>query len=127
VTKQTATDLDLKIRTPHPASPVYMAWTNRDRHSTMYANVIPTEQYKLTNEELWRAASTSFGITNPVCLPHILRNQAVANRRRREGHAAADLSNSRRRDFSRRWPGRSRRVRVMAGHVRQRVRFPDEL
>jgi hypothetical protein len=108
VTKQTATDLDsdLKIRTPHPANPVYMAWTNGDRHSTMYANVIPTEQYKLTNEELWTqslecgpAASTSFGITNPVCLPHILRNQAVANRRRREGHAAADLSNSTRRDF----------------------------
>ena len=79
-----------------------MAWTNRDRHSTMYANVIPTEQYKLTNEELWSAASTSFGITNPVCLPQILRNQAVANRRRREGHAAADLSNGTRRDFSRR-------------------------
>ena len=43
------------------------------------------------------------------------------------GPVAADLSNCTRRDFSRRWPGRSRRVRVRAGHVRRRVRFPSEL
>ena len=43
------------------------------------------------------------------------------------GPLAADLSNCTRRDFSRRWPGRSRRVRVRAGHVRRRVRFPSEL
>ncbi len=24
---------------------MYLAWTNRDQHSTMFANVIPTEQY----------------------------------------------------------------------------------
>ncbi len=48
-----------------------MAWTNlnRDQHSTMFANVIPTEQYNLKNEELWCAASTSLGIPNPVCIP----------------------------------------------------------
>ena len=40
-------------------------------HSTMFANVIPTEQYNLKNEELWSAASTSLGIPNPVCIPHI--------------------------------------------------------
>ena len=52
---------------------MYMAWTNRDQHSTimMFANVIPTEQYNLKNEELWCAASTSLGIPNPVCIPHI--------------------------------------------------------
>ncbi len=53
VVKARADKLDLKIRALHPASPVYMAWTNRDRHSTMFANVIPTEQYNLKNEELW--------------------------------------------------------------------------
>ena len=63
--------VDLKIRALHPANPVYMAWTNRDQHSTMFANVIPTEQYNLKNEELWCAASTSLGISNPVCIPHI--------------------------------------------------------
>ena len=31
---------------------MYMAWANRDQHSTMFANGIPTEQYNLTNEEL---------------------------------------------------------------------------
>ena len=52
----------------------------------------------------------------------------LANRRRRSrGPLAADLSNCTRRDFSRRWPGRSGRVRVRAGHVRRRVRFPSEL
>ena len=42
-----------------------------DQHSTMFANVIPTEQYNLTNEELWCAVSTSLGIPNPICIPHI--------------------------------------------------------
>jgi hypothetical protein len=43
----------------------------------MFATVIPTEQYNgdynLTKEELrvWCAASTSLGIPNPVCIPHI--------------------------------------------------------
>ena len=69
--KARADKLDLKIRALHPANPVYMAWTNRDQHSTMFANVIPTEQYNLTNEEFWCAASTSLGIPNPVCIPHI--------------------------------------------------------
>ena len=45
--KVRADKLDLKIRALHPANPVYMAWTNRDQHSTMFANVIPTEQYNL--------------------------------------------------------------------------------
>ncbi len=27
--------------------------------------------YNLTNEEFWCAVSTSLGITNPVCIPHI--------------------------------------------------------
>ncbi len=53
--KARADKLDLKIRALHPANPVYMAWTNRDQHSTMFANVIPTEQYNLKNEELWCA------------------------------------------------------------------------
>ena len=48
-----------------------MARTNRDQQSTMFANVIPTEQYNLTNEEFWCAVSTSLGIPNPVCMPHI--------------------------------------------------------
>ena len=49
-----------------------MAWTNRDQHSTMFASVIPTEQYDLKNaEEFWCAASTSLGIPNPVCIPHV--------------------------------------------------------
>ena len=55
--KARADKLDLKIRALHPANPVYMAWTNRDQHSTMFANVIPTEQYNLKNEEFWCAAS----------------------------------------------------------------------
>ncbi len=71
VVKARADKLDLKIRAPHPANPAYMAWTNRDQHSTMFANVIPTEQYNLTNEEFWSAVSTSLGITTPVCIPHI--------------------------------------------------------
>ncbi len=37
----------------------------------MFANVIPTEQYNLKNEEFWCAVSTSLGIPNPVCIPHI--------------------------------------------------------
>ena len=37
----------------------------------MFASVIPTAQYNLTNEELWCAAASSLGIENPVCLPHI--------------------------------------------------------
>jgi hypothetical protein len=49
VVKARAVKLDLKIRALHPANPVYMAWTNRDQHSTMFASVIPTEQYNLTN------------------------------------------------------------------------------
>ena len=71
--KARADKLDLKIRALHPANPVYMAWTNRDQHSTMFANftVIPTEQYNLKNEELWSAASTSLGIPNPVCTLYI--------------------------------------------------------
>ncbi len=69
--KARADKLDLKIRALHPANPAYMAWTNRDQHATMFANVIPTEQYNLTNEELWCAASASLGIPNPVCIPHI--------------------------------------------------------
>ena len=69
--KARADKLDLKIRALHPANPVYMAWTNRDQHSTMFANVIPTEQYNLKNEEFWCAVSTSLGISNPVCIPHI--------------------------------------------------------
>ncbi len=48
VVKVRADKLDLKIRALQPANPVYMAWTNRDQHSTMFANVIPTEQYNLT-------------------------------------------------------------------------------
>ncbi len=44
VAKARADKLDLKIRALHPASPVYMAWPNRDQHSTMFADVIPTEQ-----------------------------------------------------------------------------------
>ena len=71
VVKARADKLDLKIRALNPANPVYMAWTNRDQHSTMFASVIPTEQYNLKNEELWCAASTSLGIPNPVCIPHI--------------------------------------------------------
>ncbi len=43
--KARADKLDLKIRALHPANPVYVAWTNRDQHSTMFANVIPTDQY----------------------------------------------------------------------------------
>ena len=69
--KARADKLDLKIRALYPANPVYMAWTNRDQHSTMFASVIPTEQYNLTNEELWCAVSTSLGIPNPICIPHI--------------------------------------------------------
>ena len=70
--KARADKLDLKIRALlHPANPVYMAWTNRDQHSTMFANVIPTEQYNFKNEEFWCAVSTSLGIPNPVCIPHI--------------------------------------------------------
>ncbi len=69
--KARADNLDLKIRALHPANPVYMAWTNRDQHSTMFANVIPTDQYNLKNQEFWSAASTSLEITNPVCVPHI--------------------------------------------------------
>jgi hypothetical protein len=42
-----------------------------DQQSTMFANVIPTEQYNRTNEEFWCAASTSLGIPIPVCIPHI--------------------------------------------------------
>ena len=71
VAKATATDLDMRIRALNPANPVQMAWINRDRHSTMFASVIPTAQYNLTNEELWCAAASSLGIENPVCLPHI--------------------------------------------------------
>ncbi len=52
VVKARADKLDLKIRALHPANPVYMARTKRDQHSTMFATVIPTEQYNLTNEEL---------------------------------------------------------------------------
>ena len=37
----------------------------------MFANVIPTEQYNLKNEEFWSAASTSLEIPNPVCTPYI--------------------------------------------------------
>ena len=40
----------------------------------MFASVIPTEQYNLKNEsesEFLCAASTSLGIPNPVCIPHI--------------------------------------------------------
>jgi hypothetical protein len=37
----------------------------------MFADVIPTEQYNLKNEELWSAASTSLGIPNSVCKPQI--------------------------------------------------------
>ena len=69
--KVTADKLDLKIRALHSANPVYMAWIHRDRHSTMFANVIPTDQYNLTNEEFWTAVSSSLGITNPLCIPHI--------------------------------------------------------
>ena len=71
VAKATATDLDMRIRALNPANPVQMAWINRDRHTTMFASVIPTAQYNLTNEELWCAAASSLGIENPVCLPHI--------------------------------------------------------
>jgi hypothetical protein len=69
--KAMADRLDLRIRALNPANPVYMAWINRDPHSTMFANVIPTEQYNLANEEFSCAVSTSLGITNPVCIPHI--------------------------------------------------------
>ncbi|MEI7747102.1 MAG: hypothetical protein WCJ28_06150, partial [Actinomycetota bacterium] len=69
--KAMADRLDLRIRALNPANPVYLAWVHRDRHSTMFANVIPTEQYNLTNEEFSCAVSTSLGITNPVCIPHI--------------------------------------------------------
>ncbi len=80
--KARADKLDLKIRALHPANPVYMAWTNRDQHSTMFASVIPTEQYNLTNEELWSAASTSLGIPNPVCIPHIGTRRCLSHRSR---------------------------------------------
>ena len=97
MTKQTvtATDLDLKIRTPHPANPVYMAWTNRDQHSTMFANVIPTEQYNLKNEEFWSAASTSLGITNPACVPHIGTRLVRNAQEEEEGRAGAARGRSR--------------------------------
>jgi hypothetical protein len=63
--KAMADRLDLRIRALNPANPVYLAWIHRDRHSTMFANVIPTEQYNFTNEELSCAVSTSLGITTP--------------------------------------------------------------
>jgi hypothetical protein len=48
IVKVKADNLDLKIRALNPANPVYMAWVHRDRQSTIFANVIPTEQYNLT-------------------------------------------------------------------------------
>ena len=48
-----------------------LAWANADRNSTVFANVIPTKLYKLTNQELHSAASVCLGIPNPVCIPHI--------------------------------------------------------
>ena len=39
----------------------------------MFATVIPTSQYNLTNDELYECgvASASLGTPNPVCIPHI--------------------------------------------------------
>ena len=37
----------------------------------MFAIAIPTLQYKFTNHELYRVASASLGIPNPVCSPHM--------------------------------------------------------
>ena len=71
VVKAAATNLDLRIRNLPPDNPVQMAWVNADRNSNMLANVIPTEQYKLTNNEFYCATSTCLGIPNPVCIPHI--------------------------------------------------------
>ena len=67
--KVKADKLDLKIRDLNPANPVFMAWVHRDRQSTIFANVIPTEQYNFTNEEFCCAASAVLGITNPLCIP----------------------------------------------------------
>ena len=61
----------MRIRNLHPDNPRYLAWANRDRHSTIFASVVPTKQYNLTNEELYCAASASWGTPNPVCIPHI--------------------------------------------------------
>ena len=69
VVKAAATNLDLRIRNLPPDNPVQMAWVNADRNSNMLANVIPTEQYKLTNNEFYCATSTCLGIPNPVCIP----------------------------------------------------------
>ena len=37
----------------------------------MFAALIPTEQYKLTNQQLYCAASMSVGTLNPICIPHL--------------------------------------------------------
>ncbi len=44
---------------------------NADGNSTVFATVIPTELYKLTNQELHSAASVCLGLPNPACIPHI--------------------------------------------------------
>ena len=55
VAKVAATNLDMQIRNLQPDNPVQLAWVNTDRHSNMFANVIPTKEYKLTNESERRA------------------------------------------------------------------------
>jgi hypothetical protein len=71
VAKVAATNLDLQIRNLPPDNPIHLAWANADRNTTMFANVIPTKLYDLTNEEFHSAASVCLGIPNPVCIPHI--------------------------------------------------------
>jgi hypothetical protein len=78
IVKVKADNPDLKIRALNPANPVYMAWVHRDRQSTIFANVIPTEQYNLTNDEFCCAASAVLGITNPNSLHPSHRNQTCA-------------------------------------------------
>ena len=54
VVKVAATNLGMLIRSLSPSNPVHLAWVNTDRHSNMFANVIPTvgmtertKQYRL--------------------------------------------------------------------------------
>jgi hypothetical protein len=71
IAKVAATNLDLQIRNLPSSNPVQLAWVHADRNSTVFANVIPTELYKLTNQQLHSAASVCLGLPNPVCIPHI--------------------------------------------------------
>jgi hypothetical protein len=55
----------------NPSNLVYQAHVNSDRHTNMFAALIPTEQYKLTNQQLYCAASMSVGTPSPICIPHL--------------------------------------------------------